>query len=52
MIKTDREALERIAHILETAQVRWEGDTVLAYISAVVTAALARSHAAVDQGDK
>jgi hypothetical protein len=40
------DALRRIAHVLNTAQVRWEGDTVLAYISAIVTAAIARGERA------
>lgn len=35
--------LRRIAHVLNTAQVRWDGDTVLDYISALVTAGIARS---------
>lgn len=35
--------LRRIAHVLNTAQVRWEGDTVMDYIAALVTAGIARS---------
>lgn len=38
----DREAIDRIAHTLNTAQVRWDGDTVIAYISAIVTAAISK----------
>ena len=38
---SDHVAIDRIAHVLNTCQVRWEGDTVLNCISALVTAAIA-----------
>lgn len=36
------ETLKRISHVLTTCEVRWKGDTVLAYISALVTAGLSK----------
>lgn len=36
-------ALRRIAHVLNTCQVRWEGDTVLDYISSLTTAGISKA---------